>query len=349
VQDDPSLNERSEAHEVAKHVGCEEIYVDCGRQEVLETYPELIRAAECPVIDTSCAALLMLARKVHQAGYKVASPAKGRTNGSPAIRGTRSSACSACSMSSPASAASPAAPTFGSPALQGFLGRRRKVQDAIAGRMPGSTSMACSFVEGPFLQQRHVGPAWRSFAVRGPEAQRRTSQEMASAQSFALSRRAGDVAGTIACLEGDRVAMNSSVETRYPFLDEEVFTYLAKLHPNWKMRGLRDKLILRHLAIAGCRARSRGGARRCSGRRLTDSIQQSYPRSSINCSAKSRSRKRVISTGRHRPLARRVPGNAAREQPAHHGRDGPGRRRRHAALASYVYRRRVGGFATMVF
>ena len=41
--------------------------------------------------------------------------------------------------------------------------------------------------------------------------------------------------------------MNSSVETRYPFLDEEVFAYLAKLHPDWKMRGFQDKYILRLL------------------------------------------------------------------------------------------------------
>ena len=27
-----------------------------------------------------------------------------------------------------------------------------------------------------------------------------------------------------------------------------MFSFLAKLHPNWKMRGMRDKLILRHLA-----------------------------------------------------------------------------------------------------
>src|SRR5437870_4780347 len=48
--------------------------------------------------------------------------------------------------------------------------------------------------------------------------------------------------------KGDRVAMHSSVETRYPFLDEEVFTFLARLHPRWKLRGLRDKYILRLLA-----------------------------------------------------------------------------------------------------
>jgi len=42
--------------------------------------------------------------------------------------------------------------------------------------------------------------------------------------------------------------MRSSVETRYPFLDEDVFTFLAGLHPRWKLRGFRDKYVLRLLA-----------------------------------------------------------------------------------------------------
>jgi asparagine synthase (glutamine-hydrolysing) len=42
--------------------------------------------------------------------------------------------------------------------------------------------------------------------------------------------------------------MHSSVEVRYPFLDEEVFAFLAKLHPRWKLRGFRDKYLLRLLA-----------------------------------------------------------------------------------------------------
>src|SRR5262249_53750720 len=53
--------------------------------------------------------------------------------------------------------------------------------------------------------------------------------------------------GLLLSQKGDRVAMNSSVETRYPFLDEEVFSFLAKIHPRWKLHGLRDKYILRLL------------------------------------------------------------------------------------------------------
>jgi asparagine synthase (glutamine-hydrolysing) len=55
------------------------------------------------------------------------------------------------------------------------------------------------------------------------------------------------LAGHLLSLKGDRVAMHSSVETRYPFLDEDVFTFLAGLHPDWKLRGFRDKYILRRV------------------------------------------------------------------------------------------------------
>jgi asparagine synthase (glutamine-hydrolysing) len=38
------------------------------------------------------------------------------------------------------------------------------------------------------------------------------------------------------------------VEVRYPFLDEAVFDFLAPLHPDLKLRGFRDKHLLRELA-----------------------------------------------------------------------------------------------------
>jgi asparagine synthase (glutamine-hydrolysing) len=54
--------------------------------------------------------------------------------------------------------------------------------------------------------------------------------------------------GHLLSLKGDRVGMRSSVETRYPFLDEDVFAFLAPLHPHWKLRGFRDKYLLRRVA-----------------------------------------------------------------------------------------------------
>jgi asparagine synthase (glutamine-hydrolysing) len=56
------------------------------------------------------------------------------------------------------------------------------------------------------------------------------------------------LAGLLLQAKGDRVAMHSSVEVRYPFLDEKVFDFTARLHPRWKLRGFRDKHLLRLVA-----------------------------------------------------------------------------------------------------
>ena len=47
------------------------------RAGIAAAYPELMRAAECPVLDTSCAALLRLAESVHDRGYKVVLTGEG--------------------------------------------------------------------------------------------------------------------------------------------------------------------------------------------------------------------------------------------------------------------------------
>src|SRR4029077_4781100 len=73
----PHLDETSQAAVVSRHIGATPVVVQVGNAEVLGHYPELIRAAEAPVIDTSCTALLMLARAVHQHGYKVALTGEG--------------------------------------------------------------------------------------------------------------------------------------------------------------------------------------------------------------------------------------------------------------------------------
>ena len=43
--------------------------------------------------------------------------------------------------------------------------------------------------------------------------------------------------------------MANSVEARYPFLDEDVIAFASRLHPRWKLHGLRgDKYLLRQAA-----------------------------------------------------------------------------------------------------
>ncbi|MBI1830106.1 MAG: asparagine synthase (glutamine-hydrolyzing), partial [Planctomycetes bacterium] len=252
VQDDASLNESSEAHEVARHVGCEEILVDCGRREVLETYPALIRAAECPVIDTSCAALLMLARKVHQSGYKVALTGEGADEwmaGYPWYKIHRALGWLDFIPGLPLSGIArrlylrlTGAPPIAWDAVQ-------RAQDAIGG---DNAWLNIYGLFGSSKTRFFSAGMWEQLGDHLPYADLKLNLDRAKKwhplnRSLYLGARVM-LPGLLLASKGDRVAMNSSVETRYPFLDEEVFSFLAKLHPGWKMRGLRDKLILRHLA-----------------------------------------------------------------------------------------------------
>jgi len=67
-------------------------------------------------------------------------------------------------------------------------------------------------------------------------------------RELALSARA-HLVGLLLNAKGDRVAMNSSVETRYPFLDEAVVSFLARVPPKYKLRGMfGDKYLLRRMA-----------------------------------------------------------------------------------------------------
>ena len=87
---EPELDELDAATLSARHIGAKPPVVQDFRDEdALATYPKLITAAEAPVIDTACAALLQLSGRVHVAAKKWCSPAKARTNGWSATRGIK--------------------------------------------------------------------------------------------------------------------------------------------------------------------------------------------------------------------------------------------------------------------
>jgi asparagine synthase (glutamine-hydrolysing) len=250
--DDPGLDETSEAARTARHVGTEPVVVNCGAREVLGTYPRLIAAADSPVIDTSCAALLLLAEEVHARGYKVTLTGEGADEW---LAGY---------------------PWFKVDRLLGYL-------DFIPGlRLSQLVRRGFLWLKGmprfprAFVRKVHeaVGghTAWLDlYGLVGVNKLRffspRLKEELAERIIYAdlginldrlrrwhpLNRALYfgiriHLPGLLLNAKGDRVAMHSSVETRYPFLDEEVFDYLARVHPRWKLRGFQEKYLLRRLA-----------------------------------------------------------------------------------------------------
>ena len=75
--DDAGPDERIQAAESAEMLGSDLTTVAMDKAMIAESYPDLVRAAEAPVLDTSCACLLRLAKEVHSQGYKVVLDGEG--------------------------------------------------------------------------------------------------------------------------------------------------------------------------------------------------------------------------------------------------------------------------------
>jgi asparagine synthase (glutamine-hydrolysing) len=247
-----SLNEQAEAAAVARSLGSEQVVVEFGRAEVLSAYPELIRAAEGPVIDTACAALLMLAKAVHARGYKVALTGEGADEWLAGYPWYKAHKLLAAFDAVPGMKVSPLIRraylrATGSPLVpQAQIAR---AQAAVGG--PNAWLDAYGLF-GLSKQRFYSAAMWEKIGDHVPFADLQLNLERAKRwhplnRSLYVGARVM-LPGLLLSCKGDRVAMNSSVEARYPFLDEEVFALLARLHPLWKMRGLREKLILRYLA-----------------------------------------------------------------------------------------------------
>jgi asparagine synthase (glutamine-hydrolysing) len=250
--DDPELDETSEAAVVSRHVGTDPIVVNCGADEVLGTYPRLVLAAEGPVIDTSCAALLLLAREVHARGYKVALTGEGADEwlaGYPWYKVHKLLSYFDIIPGLPLSKFLRRAYLKASRApLFTEAGIERTLQ-AVGGPNPwldiyGLVSLSkLRFFSRDLLATLADHCPYEDLQLNLNRAARWHPLNRALYVGARVH-----LPGLLLNAKGDRVAMHSSVETRYPFLDEDVFSFLAKLPPRLKMRGFGDKHILRLLA-----------------------------------------------------------------------------------------------------
>jgi len=246
------LDESNPALFAASHIGAKPTVISCGAADILGAYPNLIQAAEAPLPDTCCAALLLLARAVHGDGFKVALTGEGADEmlaGYPWYKLHK--------LLSRLNAI-PGLPlgdwlrrayfhSLGRPRLP--WKEVRRVEKAIAGHHAwldfyGLISLAKARLYGPRLQGQ-LDPVQPFEDLQLNLDRLRRWHPLNQSLYFGIRVH---LPGLLLSLAGDRVAMHSSVETRYPFISEDVVALLAGLHPRWKLRGLQDKYLLRLVA-----------------------------------------------------------------------------------------------------
>ncbi len=244
------LDETERATLAAQTVNSPQSVVTCDSGAIAEAYPHLVEAAESPVMDTSCAALYCLAREVRAQGYKVALTGEGADEG---LAGY---------------------PWFKGNRLLNWLNFRwfhlgdrcrdfyhgLQSRAAIADHRRVRAFLNCSPAQvdlyGFVLTTRHMfyrrewmermegHLAYEDLEINFDRLRRWHPLN----QSLYLGYKTM-LAGHLMNHKGDRPAMHNSVETRYPFLDEDFTEFCARVHPDWKLRGLRhDKVLLRQYA-----------------------------------------------------------------------------------------------------
>lgn len=245
-------DERTKAAESAEVLGSPLTSVVMDRAAISGTYPELIRAAEMPVLDTACACLVRLAATVHGQGYKVALTGEGADE-----------------------------------ALAGyfwFKGQmiRNRIRRTGAGRWATSKvrDLVLAMVGGGDAHRPPRAPIGDGLRTAQADVYDMLAQSRERLFSDAMWDRLDGhnayddlnavvhpdigrwhplnqslyvgykvhLTGLLLHAKGDRIAMNSSVETRYPFLDDEVIEHCAAVAPEYKLRGMTDKWILRQVA-----------------------------------------------------------------------------------------------------
>lgn len=251
--DDPKLDELSAASRTARFIGTEPPIVQEFRAaDALATYPHLIQAAESPVIDTSCAALLQLAQRVHANGQKVVLTGEGADEWLAGYPWYKIAKMFGALDMVPGVRLSDAARRLFLRLndVPQYPPEMRQASEAAVG---GPNAWIDSYgVLGLSKLRFYAEPMRNVLATNRPWAE--LGMNLSRARRWHSLNRGlwvgarVTLAGHLLQAKGDRVAMHSSVEARYPFLDEEVFDFTARLHPRWKLNGFRDKHLLRLVA-----------------------------------------------------------------------------------------------------
>lgn len=216
------------------------------RRDIADAFPALIDAAEGPVLDTSNTCLLRLAKRVHDRGFKIALTGEGADElfaGYPWYKAQRA-------LSAAGSASFGLLPRIIRGVAQRLVGPAHDAHGPGDGLSIASAELHALMSRArPFI---YSDAMWRDLEGYDPYAELKLPLEKLRQwhplhQSLYFDFNV-QLPGHLLLAKGDRVSMRASVEARYPFLDEDLISTVSRLPASLKLRGLRDKWLLREVA-----------------------------------------------------------------------------------------------------
>ncbi|MDH4982970.1 asparagine synthase (glutamine-hydrolyzing) [Hyphomicrobium sp. D-2] len=227
----------------------------CEENDIATVMGDVIRHAERPLMRTAPAPMYMLSRLVHDNGIKVVMTGEGADEVFAGYDVFKEAKVRRFCAAQPGSRLRPLLlrrlypymPRMNAQSqryLEAFFGNHRdSISDPLYSHLPRfrSSQGAKAFFSAELRDEIGEYDALDDLRERlPPEFQRwhPLSQAQYLESAYLLP-------GYILSSQGDRVAMANAVEGRFPFLDHRLMEFAARIPPRLKLKGLREKHILR--------------------------------------------------------------------------------------------------------
>jgi asparagine synthase (glutamine-hydrolysing) len=256
---DSAYDESGAQRRMAQYLGTDHQVLEASHEDIGEVFPAVVWHCETPLLRTAPAPMFLLSRLVRRSGYKVVLTGEGADEFLAGYDIFKEAKIRAFWSHQPDSTLRPkllrrlypdlqALAKLSPKYLSSFFGDRLTEEGAsdyshaIRWR---NTRRIQRFFSNDLADQIHRKARPILDSVQLPEDFRR----------WDLLRRAqylevvSFLSNYLLSSQGDRVAMAHSVEGRFPFLDPRVVQFADRLPSKFKLRGLRDKYLLRKVGL----------------------------------------------------------------------------------------------------
>jgi asparagine synthase (glutamine-hydrolysing) len=253
--EDAEFDESAHQIAMARFLGTTHHSVACDSQTIADAFPKLIWHLETPVLRTAPAPLLVLSRLVRERGFKVVLTGEGADEVFGGYDLFKEAKLRRFWARQPSSTARPALFDRLYPWLRNSPVAHRSFARSFFGQdLEATLSPAYGHLTRWATTRRthaFFSDEWRTeLGDWRPESELIEGMPPASSGWEGLARDQyveahSLMSGYLLSSQGDRVAMANSVEGRVPYLDYRVVEFANRLPARLKLRGLRDKAVLR--------------------------------------------------------------------------------------------------------
>ena len=251
----PEFDESEHQRRVVAALRTDHTSVRCTRADIAWRFPDVIRHTERPVLRTAPAPLYLLSRHVRSSGFKVVVTGEGADEVLGGYDIFKEAKVRRFWARRPASRWRPLLLSRLYPYLEGvqrqpqaylqaFFGTGlESVDDPLFSHLPRFrlTARAKAFFSADLRAELRGYDAMAELRESLPP-EFGAWHPLSQAQYLETAHL---LPGYILSSQGDRVAMANAVEGRFPFLDHRVVELAARIPPRLKLKGLREKHILK--------------------------------------------------------------------------------------------------------